>query len=421
MNYEELVNHKEGRDIGKAELPIGTLYSTHIDGTYANKVELREDLSERLDFIEGLRREIDGNATISHSRQLHFTLDSSIPPELEIDKGRYLTFRQLFVINPALMGHNSFVKDTIESLFDITKTINQKDIYHLCFDPGNVLVRKSDNGLMLMSHGSFYTQLPDQKAFYGNMTPFVAPEVLEGGEIGPHSDVYSVAKFMEWLYTMANMPWEVKRAIKKATRYEPSERYEDIGDMEAHIKKLGKMRKQLISSLAAIVITILIVAAYFWAMRDPVVVDYVKPADDPYTDEMFEDIGSDFDPTKVDITQFIDDSLRHQVTEEERRTMAEYQRKAEEIFRKNYEAEAERILSKIYDDDHMNNSEKNFMSISSGVTEELVKAQQEIGKDANLADATSQRIAAEIIEKVTEQKKANLKYRGIQRPGDTDE
>lgn len=89
----------------------------------------------------------------------------------------------------------------------------------------------------------------------------------------------------------------------------------------------------------------------------------------------------------------------------EQKTQEEYQAKAEEIFRKRYTEAADKILSKIYNKERMNASEKNFLSQSESTIDELMKAQQEIGAEASLDPARSQLIATEIIERLTDQKK----------------
>ena len=75
----------------------------------------------------------------------------------------------------------------------------------------------------------------------------------------------------------------------------------------------------------------------------------------------------------------------------------------------NNEKEAEAILSKIYNRTAMNSSEKAFLAGSHSTMEELLKAQVEIAAKAGLTDSKSQRIATEIVEKITERKKAEMK------------
>lgn len=54
-------------------------------------------------------------------------------------------------------------------------------------------------------------------------------------------------------------------------------------------------------------------------------------------------------------------------------------------------------------------NEKKFMTASQNTTNELVKIQTELGQKAGLSDATSQRIASDIIERLTQEKMNALK------------
>jgi hypothetical protein len=99
-------------------------------------------------------------------------------------------------------------------------------------------------------------------------------------------------------------------------------------------------------------------------------------------------------------------------------TQRDYDATAEEIFRRRYEKEAERILSKIYNKDYMNNSEKKFMSESESTIDELMKVQDEMTAESGLSPERARLISTQIIERITEQKKKALggtNSRGIQK------
>lgn len=409
MNYDEMVSRGGGKG-NEVIIPIGRFYSTQVDGSYANKLELNPSLAGSSDFMECLRRECDDNAALSSPRQIHFTIDTTIPPGLDVERGRYVTFSQLMVGNPSLTGKKKFVNDTVDLLFEALQALNEKGVYHLCLDPGNVFARKSDGGLMLFSHGSYYAAMPDKRAFYGDMSPYVAPEVLDGGEIGAYSDVYAAGKFIEWLYTMSDMPLEMRRVIKKATADDPADRYQSISDMRSALAKLRAAKKSAITTLVALAVALLIVGIYFFAVPEPVVVEYVKPVEEPVFDDLLDE-GFDAETEYGLVARDTTDGI----TPEQRKSIEEYEKKAEEIFKKRFEKEAEMIISKVYNNEHMGVGEKTFMAESSAMTKELVEAQQQIASEADISDTKSQRLASEIVERITEEKKSQLKRYGIQK------
>ena len=86
-----------------------------------------------------------------------------------------------------------------------------------------------------------------------------------------------------------------------------------------------------------------------------------------------------------------------------------------EIFRKQFEKEADRMLSEVYDAEHMGASEKNFMASSQKVFAELMEVQQKLSGEANISNEKGQLIATQIIDKITEKKKKAVQKNGIQK------
>ena len=85
--------------------------------------------------------------------------------------------------------------------------------------------------------------------------------------------------------------------------------------------------------------------------------------------------------------------------------------------RKQFTKEADRILSKVYNNKQMNLSEKDFMARSRSMTQELAKAEQDLAKQSSLGNERSQRIASEIIDQLTTKKMEALDkdYMGIKK------
>jgi hypothetical protein len=151
-------------------------------------------------------------------------------------------------------------------------------------------------------------------------------------------------------------------------------------------------------------------------------VEFVKPVEEPIPDDLMDDdptlfgLGADLDSAAIDSIVRMRTQQNDSVRVDDRK-MREYQAKAEQIFRKQFQREADAILSKIYNKDKMNLSEKDFMVRSKSVTEELAKKEAELAKAANLGNEKSQRIASEIIDQLTTKKMKELDkdYLGIRK------
>ena len=77
---------------------------------------------------------------------------------------------------------------TLKSLFDFTSLLNERGIYHVCYAPSNILMRKNDNSVRLLCHGSFYKKV-DVDLLYEGVEDYIAPEVFDRGEIDSRTDV----------------------------------------------------------------------------------------------------------------------------------------------------------------------------------------------------------------------------------------
>ena len=157
-----------------------------------------------------------------------------------------------------------------------------------------------------------------------------------------------------------------------------------------------------------------IVGLFFYTLPSPDNMEYVKPIDEPVPDEMLEEdldallgIGADTDSATiaqiVKQQQYVKDSLG--ISEGK---MREYKSKAEEIFRKQFTKAAEQIISKVYNKDQMNSSEKDFTINAQKMTTELISKKDEIMKSTAISSDRAEAIADKIIDQLTQKKKAEL-------------
>jgi len=412
MNYEELVSINENVQHRLVKLPIGFFRRKAVDGKYVNKVDLRKELTDNILFCECLKKECDENVRLKDKRQLHFVVsaESEMLSSLEVEQGNLISFEQLLIDNPAVVARQGFIDETISGLVEITSFLNSQKIYHVCFSPSNVFVRKADNGIMLLSHGSFYLNHVSPGVLYEGMENYIAPEVMSGGTVDERCDVYSLGKFLENLFSVAEMPYGYKKVIDKAVSEMAEDRYDSVDEMKKALIIRTNTWKSIKMFLIALAISLIFVGFFFGLMPETTNVEYVKPVPkDP--EEAVLDTG--FDP-KTELGVVMPDTSGV-LTPEQIEEMKQYEAKSEEIFRKMYAKEAERILSKIYNNKYMGANEKSFIAGSRSTTDELLKAQTEIAARAGLSDDKSQKIAYQIIETITEDKKKGLTKYGVQK------
>lgn len=410
MNYEELLASKNGATLNKDPMPFGHLYKKMIDKTYTNVLDLRDDLTDSLRFCEALKSESARISTIAGHNQLHFQVstDSSGLIGVTVEYGQFQTLEHTLKDNPAVVAEMKFVEALIKSLVDTLTYLNSNNIYHLCFAPSNIIVRKGDTKPLLLFHGSSYLLLNDQESLYGDYAEYVAPEVLEEGTADARSEVYSLGKLMEFLYRDSSVPFEYRAVIKKATQQSPKKRYKTPEEMYMAMRSRRNERLSITMGTLAALLAAIAIGIYMECMPETENVEFVESAPkEEFDDEVSPEL---YDP-EMELKAATPDS---NVTRVDEKQMQIYEKKAEEIFRKRYTQEADRILSKIYDNEHMNSSEKKFQSASTAVMEELTRKQIELGSEAGLNDTKSQRIASEIIERISNEKKSKLEQYGTQ-------
>jgi len=408
----------------KVRLPYGYYHKRLIDGKYTNFVEFYDEVADNVTFSNSVRTEAESLSKINDRHQLHFTPNEGEEGvyAIAIEVGNFLTFEQVLNENPAIVAKKDFINDTIRDLFQLTETLNEQNIYHVCFSPNNVLARKADFSVRLLCHGSFYAKI-DQDLLYEGVEDFVAPEVINNSQIDARSDVYSLGKFIKWIYRSSGVPFELEKAIKKATEELPENRYASVHDFYQAIINRQNLKKTGILGAAALAIALAIVGFYFYLMPSPDDIEYVKPVEEPIPDDMLDDngellfgIGADADSALIAEAVKNQEHINDSVSVDERK-MREYQSKAEQIFRKQFTRAADKILSKIYNNEKMNMTEKEFMVRSKAMTEELAKKEAELAKAANIGNERSQHIASEIIDQLTTKKMKELDkdYMGIRK------
>lgn len=401
MNFEELLNVQEGQNPHRVSTPLGSYYRRQVDGKFRYVIELRSDLTDSIVFCEALKQEQQWSVRQRGKQQLHYELhqdDSGVLSEVEIEQGQFLTLSSLLEQRPAAVAGKDFVDNIVMPLIDYVSMLNDEGVYHLCFAPNNIFLRKTDNHPYLLSHGSFYKGMTDQKALFAGVEEYVAPEVFAGQEATERSDVYSLGKLIAFLYEQGSMPYEYKQAVKKATADDPQKRYKSLNEMGKAISQKRSMRRSAMLMTASVLVSLL--AVYIYVDMLPEVtnnIEFVEPAKQQTNDLFSSDELEEDTAFLADTIDLSDEALMQ---------------KAEMIYRKRYQKAADEILSKVYNSKHMGSSEKTFMANSQSMAEELLKVQKELAGEAGLPDGLAGRIGHEIVEQLTQQKQKGLSRNG---------
>lgn len=417
VNYEEMIANRDSRQTNKVRLPYGYFYKRLIDEKYSNFVEFDDEVAENILFNDCIHKQCGVLGQIRSKRQLHFVANEDGTDEgifaLAVEPGNFQNFEQLLNDAPAVVAQKDFVDTTIHDLVECVSELHQLGVQYLCFAPSNIFVRKNDKTVRLLLHGSCFLPLKMADILYEGIADYIAPEVMTQGQADDRSDVYSLAKFIEYLYDSSGMPFELKTVMKKATAENPDDRYASVKDMYDAMKNRTTLRRTTITAVAAIVIALAVVGLYFDLLPSPEPVEYVKPVEEPIGESLLDEgfdpiieLGPDAD--SATIARAIQDYMMKDSDKIDAKKLREFEAKGEQIFRKQFAKAADQILSKIYNNDRMNNDEKKFKASSDQVMKELLEKQAELTKSSSLSNEKAQRIASEIIEQLSEKKKADM-------------
>lgn len=414
MNYQEMLESRDGVATHREELPIGTFYKKLVDKKYRHVVELRQELTDSILFCEALKADSEMIEAFNHPNQLHFKTkeDSGGVYEIELEPGSFQTFNQMLVQNPAVVAEKNYIGKVVELMGSLLKQLHERGVFQFCLAPQFLFVRKNDNMPLLLCHGSFYKDMTDQGLLYQGFEDFVAPEVLSHAEPDERADVYAFGKFIEQLHVDCNMGFEYNSVVATATDPDPEKRFATIDIMLDAITKKRNTRRSLLSLVGALAFALFCVFLYVDLMPEPVDVEFVKPA-----------VEVETDPYDVSLTPAelgLDPADSTFLNEQERVQQAELDAEIERIFRRHFTREAEGVLSKVYSKEKMNSSEQAFMMAGDAAIEELLRKRDALASQAGIPIEKAVKIAEEIINTIRDQKTKDLKKYGYQKNAQDD-
>lgn len=413
MTYEEMLNAKTQNDT----MPFGVISKKQVEGKYRDVVTIDDRLLGEMGFRESLQNDCRLNQHSRIKQQLHYELneleDGKL--ELELESGSYQTFAQLLNVNPAIVAKSGFVDNVVSQLFDGLVQMHEQAVFHLSFAPNNLLIRKGDEMPMMLLHASSFGRRELLQTIYADGKDFIAPEVWEGQPMTEQSDIYSLGCFIRHLYEQGDMPYEYKQVVGKATQSDPQKRYSSVQEMRSALQKYRGLKRSLFSFVGAVAVVLCLLGLYIELMPNAEDVEFVEAPPKEQQDELVDgSFTMELDDDSIQMEVLADSGEIDTITVNQRKMMELYMQKSEEIFKKQFTQEADRILTKIYSNQNMNASEKKFMSSNNEMYDELLKLQNKLAEEAGISDDAAARLSMEIIDKLSFEKQKQLEYNSSQ-------
>ena len=418
MNYEEMLNKKEGAAIHKEPMTIGAFYKKRIENKYRNVVELRPDLANSLLFCEGLKRDQATGMDIRDAFQLHYTTkeDSGGIYELEVNEpGNYQPLSQVLATTPAVVAERGFIDEMVERLMTATEKLHQKEIYHLCFAPEDIFIRKNDRQPLLLFHGSSFQSMRNSALLYKGFEEMVAPEVLNNEGVDARTDVFALGCFIRKLHDSGSMSMEYKQVVKKATAEDPLQRFQSVDEMRKAIAKKRGFKRSAIFAGTAVAIVLVLLFLFFDLMPQSANVEFIDQtglvAVDHYAEDVMEDTFT-YDPN-----EYIDPDQQEYLDSLGVMTGAELDAlldsvgpiaNAEELFRRQFTPQVEAKMSELYSQQQLGSSQSDFLAHSQNVMDELMETALTLGERCDMTEEQTTLLADQIIARIQAAKQSTI-------------
>ena len=411
MNYEELLESRQGEHPRGVKTPIGSLARKQIDGQWRYEMRLDPQLAEDPLFVSALEKDEEATRLINRPEQAKFTIerDSAGPYALLLDKGNYTTLEQYISEQPMALARKGYVETTLQRMVTLCDTAAKQGLHMVSMHPSLLLVRRKEGEVLALLHGSLYVgQGETTERVFGSVKESIAPEVLDGAQPDAKSDTYALAWLAQWLYQSAEAPFGAKALLKKALSPQPDKRPDKPQTLVDGIGRRKEAAKQGVILLVATLIAAIAIGFYFEMVPETEVVEFVKPN------------GVDTMAWVLEDTIFIpDDNLKPGqdtmaalLTPQERAMMKRYEKKAEEIFRKRFAKAADPILSNIYSSKSMASDQEKFATISITGAEQLDQLEKDLANEVGITDVRGQKLASEVIQEISKKKLDGLKGQG---------
>lgn len=418
MNYEEMLNSREGTAMNKERLAIGTFYRKRAERRLHHVVELRPELAANAGFCSGLDNDRQMAMESREKFLLHFDLheDSSGVYELELtDGGNYMTLSQLLKNTPAVVAERGFIDGMVADLMTILQKLHDRGVCQVSLAPEEIFLRKGDHSPMLLCHGSSLSRFDDMKSLYRGFEDCVAPEVLEGGETDVRSDVWALGALVKKLYDNGDLPVEYRKVVKKAMADDPAQRYQTIEEMRQALARKKGMKRTAIVALAALAVAALAVFLFFDLMPQNSNVEFIDDNGlvpvDHYADDIYDE------PINYDPLEYMDPYQREMLDSmgvmsgEELEALLDSVvpiANAQEIFRRQFEREAQTMLTQLYSREQMGSSQNDFIARSQSVMDELMESARRLGEQCDMDDDQATTLAGQIIARIQAEKQRNI-------------
>lgn len=323
--------------------------------------------------------------------------------EVTLETTHCVTLEEYLHENPSFVTEREELERIVNEVCEALDYLHQKGICQLDLHPRNILLTKGDKRVKLCNPFFTYTHLIHGLGLKPN--GYVATELF--GQTPPTDfvacDIYALGRLIAYLYDMTTLPLHYRQAVLRATSDNPTQRPASIAEFRKLVEK-GRVMQTLCKGGAWALGTLMAAGLLFWITTSNGEEDirFVEPtANNTYVYDSI--TGQEY---------YLNDSAmaaREAAIERQKsEQMKEYERKLNDIFKKDFYKKAAPVINEIYSKKHMNSETGIFTSVSNRGMLELKEAQEELARQYGLDLISTSQVAADVIEELTRQRMMEL-------------
>lgn len=313
-------------------------------------------------------------------------------------------------LNKALLDAVLHINTASESrrimnqLMNAVAYLHSRNICHLNLRPENIYITKNLHDVRLANPGNTYAGCSPSFLIYKER--YSAPELFRDNEIPtPASDIYSLGKVMEYLYSYSHLSHGIRRVINKATQADPAERYTNIQEMQ-HAFNRYRYTDGSILAVKGLAAVSLITLIYYGLRDEPASTETLQFIEDTTLrtrQAQAETARKEEMRTHIsDLLTISSDTVRKIPANDTLSFDTEKHRKlAEQIFKKEFRKQAEKIIAGIYTPQRMNVSEDIFQKQNLDGFSRLDQIRKGLSEQFNMDFILTTRLSSEIISELT--------------------
>lgn len=402
MSFVELARKKSKKNF---KIGFGSAADTKyelIDGAKALVKRPQKGFEGLESYQQAFREEYEKGFSLNNKNILAYRdfFKDSQGTGILMETGDFRSLEFILREKPAFTANKKVVDRIIQEIIKGVGYLHAHGISHLNLNLENILLTEN-----------YTVKIINPVCFYLNCKPsvltldgaFTAPELTsENGQPDFRSDIYSIGKIIDAIYAYSSLPIKYKTIVKKSTEPLPVNRYQNIAQMQKAVSA-GGLKQKTIKTLVVLCAAAIVCGFVYLTVQDFTEPDthYVIPAkNSQHTLEVIKNNPYDYN--------IINDSVANSMTEDEMRQQQAYDKKAGDIFKKQFAKKADAIISSMYSAPNMNGEEKAFKSMSTKGFGELEKIQNELIKQYNIDPNQAARLAQDVINNLTQQKMNEL-------------